>query len=203
MTKLLQIQKNITKKFRRASEGFTLAETLVAILILTVSVSAMLNLAGGAFFSVRYSRNDIVGNNLVQEAVEYIRNSRDSAYLSGGTSNTWSQTLNTSGCFSADGCVVDPYNQGSQLGQHFIPCPSTGCPAMYFFDGGSSRSSFYGYNGSDYTFSSGTSYPTTYIRTVKLTNSGGQIIVNVSLRWKNGTADKSVSQIITLTDWNI
>lgn len=181
--------------------GFTLIETLVAILILTMSISAMLNLAASSFFSVRYSRNDIVGNNLVQEAIEYIRNSRDTAYqnLPSGP-NDWEQDLISKGCFDQDnGCSIDPYKK-------IISVCSTECQNLSFFDRGIGNGvSFYGYSdGLRYPISPSSSpVPTTYIRTVKMTKTTNGYIVNVFLKWKNGLNEKSISQSITLTDWNL
>lgn len=180
--------------------GFTLVETLVAILILTMSISAMLNLAASSFFSVRYSRNDIVGNNLVQEAIEYIRNSRDTAYqnLPAGP-NDWEQNLISNGCFNQDtGCSIDPYKK-------IISVCSSPCKNLSFFDRGTGNGvSFYGYSGSSYPISpASTGVPTTYIRTVKMTKTTNGYIVNVFLKWRNGLNEKSISQSITLTDWNL
>lgn len=61
----------------KKQQGFTLIETLIAVFILTLTIGGLLTLAANGYFSVRYARNQIVANNLLQESLEYIRNSRD------------------------------------------------------------------------------------------------------------------------------
>jgi Tfp pilus assembly protein PilV len=188
--------------------GFTLVETLVSVFVLTVSISAMLNLGASSFFSVRYSRNDIVGNNLVQEAVEYIRNTRDTAYLTGSVGATAWKTNVLATCTTSDGCMIDPYNRSTQVSQHVLSCPASGCEPLYFFDGGTNGTSFYGYQNSSYNLGFIKSYQTTYYRTVKMkdiTDSNGehQYVVDVTLKWNNALNTKTINQSVVLTDWNI
>lgn len=68
-------QLNFGKKWRA---GFSLVETLVAIFILSVSVVAPLSLAQKGLNSSIYARDQVTAFNLSQEAIEYVRNVRDS-----------------------------------------------------------------------------------------------------------------------------
>ncbi|HVY35834.1 MAG TPA: prepilin-type N-terminal cleavage/methylation domain-containing protein [Candidatus Paceibacterota bacterium] len=204
----MQSNKTIRFSLRRFHHrgGFTLIETVVAILILSLSIGALLTLTAGGFFSVRYARNQIVADNLVQESLEYIRNSRDSAKLAGTPWATWLGTLNvnasgvsqgvsplTSGCYSAQGCIVDPY--ASVL----VKACSGTCPYVAFY----SNQSFYGYAGASYPFGVASSVPTTYVRkiTAQLSDSNNQLTITASITWLNGTSPKTVTQSLLLTNW--
>jgi prepilin-type N-terminal cleavage/methylation domain-containing protein len=199
-------------KYKNQQSGFTLIETVVAILILSLTVSVLLTLTAGGVFSVRYARNQIVADNLAQEALEYIRNSRDSARQEGISWDTWLTYLNVNangqrqpapfsqGCFNATrGCKIDPYTNTYATIAPVMECPSAGCANVTFF-----RSpGFYGYASSDYNLAVSDPVITTYVRkvTTALDASGDQLTVTVSLTWKNGNMTRSTSQSLLLTDW--
>jgi Tfp pilus assembly protein PilV len=194
-------------KYKRHQAGFTLVETVIAILILSLSIGSLLTLTAGGFFSVRYARNQIVADNLLQEALEYVRNSRDTAVQQGGSWATWLGTLNVdgsgvsidlgspSGCFVSDGCTIDPYTQDPKIRACSGQCPVT----LFYPDEG-----FYGYATGTYPFSGGTSpVSTTYRRTVTTELiTADELVVEATIQWQNGTTTKSVTQSLLLTNWN-
>ncbi len=196
---------------QQTQKGFTLIETIVATLILSLSIGALLSLAAGGFFSVRYARNQIVADNLLQEALEYIRKSRDEAFIQGVSWDTWRATLNVdstgglvglgtaSGCFAANGCSVDPYTSQFKI----KACGAT-CPATIFYP--LSSGGFYGYASGVYPFSTSgiTPVTTSYVRTITAenTNSDQQLLVTARIRWSNGNTTKTVSQSTILSNWN-
>ncbi len=186
--------------------GFTLVETLIAVLILTISIGGLLSLAAGGFFSVRYSRNQIIANSLLQESIEYVRNTRDTSFLQGRGWGGWKSSLNvdgsgnltggsTDGCFSSDGCIVDPYTSGNKI----KACSGT-CPNISYYP----DNSFYGYSNS-YPFTiTNPAYQTSFVRTIKLTPSSvtdDQVIVTASISWLNGTNTKIITQKDLITNW--
>lgn len=187
--------------------GFTLVETVVAILILSLSIGSLLTLAAGGFFSVRYARNQIVADNMVQESLEYFRNSRDTAVLQETTWSTWLQTFNVNdagvmvdpvtpiGCFATAGCSVDPYTDGPKI----LACNGT-CPTTLLFP----DEGFYGYRTGSYPFGSGTPpVATTYVRRINAEMAGpDQVLITATISWRNGTALKTVSQSMMLSNWN-
>lgn len=195
---------------RQEQKGFTLIETIIAIFILSVTVGALLQIAAQGFYTVRYLRNQIVANNLLQEGIEFIRNTRDSEVLAkeNGTWDAWITTMrDQGGCFQETGCIVDPYVRHTQgVFQPIMPCVDACTPFSFFEETG-----FYGYetNASGYPtdIASGTSYPTSYIRTItmKMLNDepsvANQVIVTVTVVWENGDAAQKVSQSILLTKW--
>ncbi len=94
-----------------ASSGFTIIETLVAIAILLLAITAPLTIAERGLASAEASRHEITAFYLTQEAIEYIRNIRDMnaiAKLGGGSD--WLQGLDLckGAPASEKGCGVDP-----------------------------------------------------------------------------------------------
>ncbi len=73
-----EIQKSKSEKIKR---GFTLVETLVAITVLLLSISAPLTIAAKALFAAYYSRDQITAYYLAEEAIEYVKNARDTTFL--------------------------------------------------------------------------------------------------------------------------
>ena len=179
-------------RFSTTNKGFTLIETIVAIFILSLAMGALLTLAANGFYSVRYARNQIVADNLMQESLVFIRNNRDTAFRSGGDWNTWRAGL--SSCFESNGCIVDVYTTGAK----FIAC-STNCPYMSYYE----NQGIYGYT-YNYPFS-GESYETSYVRTIKMTESpydSNQITVTSTMRWLNGGASRTTAQSVVMTNWS-
>ena len=66
-----------TIKYKKTSVAFTLIETLVAILILTVSVVAPLSLASQSLFASYYAKDQVIASYLAQEGIEIVRQKRD------------------------------------------------------------------------------------------------------------------------------
>ncbi|MDB5255145.1 MAG: seg [Candidatus Nomurabacteria bacterium] len=188
--------------------GFTLIETLIAIFLLTLTVGALLQLAAGGFYSVRYARNQMVATALLQESLEYMHSSRDTASIAGTDWQTWLTSFSVNqngtpigdtsqGCFSRNGCIVDPYTTVAKV----RACDST-CPPITFF----TSSGLYGYSSSTYlpingqSVTSGTA--TSYVRTITMQiNTPDQVTVNTSVTWLNGSSSKTVTQPVLLTKW--
>ena len=63
------------------SAGFTLVETLVAVMLLSVAVVAPMSLASKSLGSAYYARDQITAFYLAQEAIEALRSIRDSQIL--------------------------------------------------------------------------------------------------------------------------
>ncbi len=171
-----------------------------------MSIGGLLSLAAGGFYSVRYARNQIVANNLLQESLEYVRNTRDTSVIGGLSFQNWQDTLKVdvngnqtggvnSGCFNQYGCIVDPYSISPAIKQCSGTCPSI----LYYPD-----NEFYGYSAS-YPFSSVSSpYQTSFNRTIKVSESAtnpDQVIVTGTITWLNGSVTKSLTQSVLLTNW--
>ncbi|MEK9185962.1 MAG: hypothetical protein AAB885_00035 [Patescibacteria group bacterium] len=73
-----------TKKSREKSRfltGFTLIETLVAITVLTLALGGPMTLATKSIKDSLASKNKVIAFYLAHEAIEYVRNKRDSNFL--------------------------------------------------------------------------------------------------------------------------
>jgi len=89
-----------------AFSGFTIVETLVAIAILLISLATPLSMAEKGLAGAEASRHEITAFYLAQEAIEYLRNIRDSnAIAKRKNGPTWLQGLNK--CLQGEGCGID------------------------------------------------------------------------------------------------
>ncbi|MDQ5912569.1 MAG: hypothetical protein QG568_784 [Patescibacteria group bacterium] len=74
--------------------GFTILETLVAIAILIVAITGPLAIVAQALRASYFSRDQITAYYLAQEAIEYIRNTRDTLGAGQGSNGAdWLSTL--------------------------------------------------------------------------------------------------------------
>ena len=190
------------KKHHPAQSGFTLIETLIAVLILALTIGALLTLTAGGFFSIRYAKNDIVASNLLQESLEYIRNDRDTWSQGGYMYSDWKSQY--AACFLDDGCMINPYAQSST--DRVVACDGSGCERVLYFP----VAGFYGYNTSNYfdPLSLDTQpYETSFVRSITMEETTGtpdpEVIVTAHMKWLNGTNTKSTTQSIILSRWNL
>lgn len=185
-------------KTQNTKKGFTLIETVIAIFILTLAMAPLLTLAASGYYSVRYSRNQIVADNLVQEAVEIIRNRRDTIFFEESTdpaiiAGRWAQMRSLfNSCFTSNGCAIDIYTTGPLV----VSCTAQ-CPYLTYYE----NQGLYAYTIS-YPYTGGTTYPTSYVRTVKMTQTQtDQIRGTVTVSWLDGGRTRTSTQDFLLTNW--
>lgn len=168
--KLFTYIKNI-----KGDKGFTLIEGLVAISILSISVTAPLLIAQKGVSSAVYARDQVTAFYLAQEAVEYIRNMRDTNRITG--SALWLDGL--APCLSTgagEKCAIDarysdPYTSPGAI----VSCPSGNCPALLF----DSSENVYGYGiGNQWQ-------PTIFTRSISVSNlaSPKEAEIAVTISW--------------------
>ena len=85
------MKKNFLKNKKN---GFTLVETLVAIMIFTMSVLAMLSIMSSGITNTTNDKNKIIAGYLAQEGIEYVRNIRDNFALY-PANGSWNDFVNT------------------------------------------------------------------------------------------------------------
>ncbi len=191
--------------------GFTLIETLVAILMFVTVITAIVSLSVSIITETKNQRMDTTAQYLLQEGVEYIRNNRDSALNSGAT---WTEYTDTSGicpatvgstnvtsicpCISStDGCSVDP------LYDEVKACVSN-CPVLIEVKK-SSGASFLCTSLSLNCPGINTLISTTsFVRTIKITpaSNPGEVYVDVKLDWVNsGGVNRTKTLKTTLFNW--
>ncbi|MFA6392713.1 MAG: prepilin-type N-terminal cleavage/methylation domain-containing protein [Candidatus Paceibacterota bacterium] len=188
---------------QQKNKAFTIIEALVAIMILSVSVAGMLGVTASSATSARYANNEITANYLLQEAIDSVRNSRDTiAFQMKNTTGGWLVFLNRYGyganskCFIANGCMLkmDSFDASLLSGNDIISCPNSGCQSLSY-DSSASSQLFYQYS---------TGNPTSFVRTVKMvvtpTNTD-EVKVTATVDWLNGSSSRSRSLEIYLLDW--
>lgn len=107
--------------------GFSLLETIIAITILTISMTAVFTLVSLGVRSVSLSANELTAYFLASEGLEYIRNVRDENALLGAPAF---DPLIFGDCIIATGCIVD-VRAGGGAGT-FGSCPAGVCPRLRF-----------------------------------------------------------------------
>lgn len=193
-----KLQKN--KKIKTNTElGFTLVETMVAVVILTLAIVSLLGLTSKSLFSARYAGNEMIANYLLQESVDYIRNQRDSIAFLG---DDWQGFLNKFGyatggaCFTSDGCYFD-INKSSLNINYCNTTPTLGttlrCPFLKY-DEGATGGSFYNYS---------VGLNSNFKRKISLSLNPAQdeLYVVVTVEWLNGTLVRKRSLSASVLNW--
>lgn len=175
---------NIQNKLQK---GFTLVETMVAISILSLAVTGPLLIAQKGVGSAIYARDQITAFYLAQEAVEYIRNVRDSNRISGVP---WlEQFTNGPSACKEDGfgrrCQIDSQYSDFANSNAIQACsdssnpdtdPNSPCPQMKI----DSANNIYGYG------SGGNWAPTIFTRTISIddrTKPNQEAEISVTISW--------------------
>lgn len=132
------------KKNNSHQKGFTLLETLVAIFILTLSITGPVYIASVAFRNTIDSRDNISAQYIAEEVIEVIRNKRDKfALTKDAPSNTWIEDLGltVSGGVGVECLNLTPGSIDNKCvmtkvappgGYVFAKCPSDICPNISF-----------------------------------------------------------------------
>jgi prepilin-type N-terminal cleavage/methylation domain-containing protein len=193
----------INKK-QQTKRGFTLIETLLAVLILTVAIAGPLTIAAKGLQLTLIARDQVVAAALAQDALEYVRFIRDtnrlnsSDWLGGldGTSNghTTNQAGGQANCTGGNYCTVNSLaDQVTYCGTSLATCGST-----YLY---------YDASGGEYTYASAGNTQSIYSRTISIStpSPGGnthEADVIVVVQWKDaGGSTRSVELRDTLLDW--
>ncbi len=177
------------------NKGFTLLETLIAILILTLAIAGPLAIAGKDIDTTLSSKDELTAYYLAQDAVEYVRFIRDTNTLSGqswlaglnGTSNPHTNSGTTAGaCVSSSGaaaCTID------SLHDEAVSCPPSGGCLPINYDSST--------NGGYFTYTTGS--PSIFTRSVSIISPVGsdssEAMVTVTVTWLNAAKVKQTVQV--------
>lgn len=176
---------NRIKGLRR--QGFTLLETIVAIAILSLAIMGPLELAVRSIGMAGVSRNQIVAFYLAQDAMEYVKNVRDTNFLTLGAN--WLDGLDK--CRGVSSCYVDVT---ADPDVSVNACAGAGnCPILKY-DNSNHRY--------DYDIDSEN---TIFTRTVKITDPIGinpdEAKVQVTVSWKEKTGQKGFTIEDNIFNW--
>ncbi|MFA6095590.1 MAG: prepilin-type N-terminal cleavage/methylation domain-containing protein [Candidatus Paceibacterota bacterium] len=163
-------ESRITNRGKRKNAAFTLVEAMVAISILSLSITGPMVIAQKGIGSAIYARDQITAFYLAQEAVEYIRNIRDSNRIN---LDPWLSYLSL--CLSGGTCQIDSRYTDYQDVEAVKSCPSGICPKLSI----NTSQNFYGYG-------SGASWKETpFTRTIQMeeTVSSREALISVTISW--------------------
>ena len=195
----------INNIYKKNNKGFTLVETMVAVLILTITIVSLMTVVANSLFAARYARDEITASYLLQEAIDYIRNDRDSSvFLQTGVDvvGPWNTFVAKYALCNAQaneyyGCYIDVSSGiGQAVGATLGACSTTECALYYHAD--STGGVFYNYNA---TGGVKTSFKRQILVVPNVANDGIDVTVTVS--WKNGGLTKTRSLDTTLMNWQI
>src|SRR3989344_8567617 len=93
---------------KRKSGGFTIIESLVAIAILVLAITATASAIQTSISSYIFSKDQIIAFYLAQEGLEQVRNIRDENALVGRNWLTGLSANSSDPCYFGNACIVDP-----------------------------------------------------------------------------------------------
>ncbi|HEU5114395.1 MAG TPA: prepilin-type N-terminal cleavage/methylation domain-containing protein [Candidatus Paceibacterota bacterium] len=157
-------------KHQSNKKGFTLVEAMVAISILSLAVTGPLLIAQKGLSSAIYAKDQITAFYLAQEAIEYVRNARDTNRITGASwLNGLSSCLINTG---SEACEIDARKTDFLSSGAIQSCTGGVCDKLSY----DSSSGLYGY---------GIGSPTKFTRTVTIDNraSSKEAKLSVTIAW--------------------
>lgn len=162
-----------------------MVEAMVAISILSLAVTGPLLIAQKGVGSAIYARDQITAFYLAQEAVEYVRNVRDSNRISKPAGNSWLYQFDEckeDGSGNPRFCQIDAqYSNFNENADAIALCndvsnPAGPCPVLSF----NSATGLYGYG------VGGTWRPTMFTRSIFIDDrvSSKEALVSVTISWQ-------------------
>jgi len=203
-------------KKQASQKAFTIVETLVAISILLIALTGPLTIISQSLHSSYFSRDQVTASYLAQEAIEYIRNRRDTnALVTGNDYTHWLDGIATN--INPDDSGGDIYinNNGSltpkklelvrgDSGYELQSCGVSGCDVLGY---GAIDSLNSGYGSTDQAAT-----PSLFTREIILSRapddtSDGiplrEVLVTVNVKWQTGDTPSEVTLKETLDNWQL
>lgn len=95
---------------KNGNKGFSLVETLVAVMIFSVAIMAVMTVLSGSISNINNVKKKMVATYLAQGGIEYVRNMRDTYVISAGTPQEgWDKfrdDMRGIGCDKEEGCEL-------------------------------------------------------------------------------------------------
>jgi len=205
---LNNMKKLFTKNYlQKTNQGFTLVETLVAVLILSLALNGILTLITSSIFSARYAKNEITAMYLAQEAIDHIRNDRDTTAFQ-GPNKSWDDFLSHYGyniadpatstkCFAMNGCQFE----ATDWVPTDVKACGQSCDSLYYNDSTSNSNLKY------YSYSSTNAKETLFKRKISIQSMSmslgdhDEIFVTVKVEWQDGNLPRSQTLTTSLLKW--
>lgn len=189
--KLFFAQKNT--KSRR---GFTLLEVLIAITVLSFAITATFTAAQSGLSTAIESKNQVVSFYLAQEAVEFIRNLRDTNALAQAPWLTGFAANASDPCYPGKTCSVDVV--ANKL--HACPTGTGSCAALV--EDGNTQDTTYGMYGDAYNSHPSSWVATNYKREVSITLlNANEIAVTVTVTATKGSYSQTFTARENVFNW--
>ena len=171
--------------------GFTLIEAFVAITILMLAIVGPLSIASQSAMLSAFTRDQMTANFLAQDAMEYVRATRDSNLLAG---NPWLQGFTTGDCIN-NTCSIDTSVKPPTI----QACSNVDCTDHLL-----------SYDKTTGTYNNGSGVLTTFARAIKITSpaaspdasNGKEVLVTVVVTWTTGSQQHSVTVAEDMMQWS-
>ncbi len=156
-------------------KGFTLIETLVAVMLLSLAIAGPLTIASKSLNATLVSKDQFIAFYLAQDAIEQVRYLRDTSALclaagssSGSCAGVTDWLSRLALCVSVDGCKIDTV-------QDTVTSCVGACTTLNY-----DAANHY------YSYTSGSLSPQRFIRTIKITNTvADEAVVTVTVSWSD------------------
>ena len=183
---------NPNKKIKRnPGLGFTLVETLVAVSILTISILGTFTAVQKGLATSYFAKDQVTAFFLIQEAIEQIRNTRDTNGLqsidsksTGGSGVHWLKgiaELPGDPCSLGKVCRVDPYTGSLPT---YCGLEGTDCPVIRQ----DPATGLFGYNAGWNA--------TRFTRNISIVPVAGnldEVVIEVTVKWVSGSFSKTIT----------
>ncbi len=199
-------QRTVLKATRKS---FTLVETMLAVTILSMAIIAPLSIASNSLTAATTGKDRLVAIALARDAIEYVRNLRDTnrlngvSWLNGLDNNNCINGSNLSACnlcFTANGCEVDSLQGDGASNLHGrgvggllkSQCTSPSCTDTY---------GLYAYFPSTYLDSKFTRWVVIQWVNDAARVANREVRVTATVTWKTIFSTKKVEIVEQLTNW--
>ncbi len=167
----------------KPAKGFTLIETLVAVLILMTAIAGPLTITFKGFTAATVAKDQVTAYFLAQDAIEFIRFARDTNRLASATD--WldgggAGSINMNACKQASGCAIDTIPGTVAAGSSALRYNST--------------------SGSYNTTGTGVPIFTRITRIITVAGNT-EVIASTTVTWSAGGVGRSVTIFETLLNW--
>lgn len=159
--------------------GFTLIETLVAVLLLATAIAGPLTIASKSLTTALVAKDQIIAYYLAQDAIEYIRFKRDTNRLGG---SSWLTGLDA--CLLSNGCDINSTTD-------VVTACTAACTPIKF-------------NSSIGVYDTGGEKLPAFTRTIKITTAGAndEAIMTITVSWSDvGSVVHTITAKENLFDW--
>jgi prepilin-type N-terminal cleavage/methylation domain-containing protein len=172
-------------------KGFTLLETLVAVSVLMIAITATFTAAQSGLSAAIEAKDQVVAFYLAQEAVESVRNVRDENAINVRNWLFGVSHVAADPCFFGKACTFDPPTRT------FTACPSGPGTCPNLLQDMSAVSPTYGMYGYNAGWSS-----TNFNREISFASiSSNEVLISVTVTWTKGLTTRTFRVRESLHNW--